>query len=992
MKKILFILLVSQAFVISIFNTLFAHELPIYNISVNIDVDKKILHGISIIENLKETDLIFFVENLKIISIKSNSKEIPINIKDNFLRLNVTDKVEIQYMLEIQSLDDTDKNSIKKRGEIKNFITEKEIYLIGNWYPEIKGLKYYNLKVTLPSVYNVVSEADDILKNVINDKAEFTIQLKKPINKLNIISTKTKEYLEKYKDINIHLYSETLENRTRDSLLKQVKSSIDFYTEYFGKYPNKSLRILESTYNFDFSYPGIVVFNRRFIQNDGILEEYIFTKIANHWFGGFVYVDDTEGDWSKGLSLFLYRKYYKKGEISFKDVLFDYSNYVNPENEISLKEYKSDDTRKIIGYGKGAMVFNMLENILGRDQFLEGLRTLATQYAYKNASWTDLRATFEKVSNKDLNSFFDSWINKRCIPTIEIQNARYAILNGLPSITFDLNQKEQEFIFNIDLSIITKSNKISKTLEIRKGSQRFVIPVDDEPLELVFDEGYNVLRRLYNDEYPVVLAGFLGDSKKLVATSEDSRYVDFIKSLNIRDFKEKDEIDITDEDIRAHSMIIFRNGDNLLLKRLFGDISDFEADNSTFVMSVRKNPLNPLKFIVIFSGDPKNVDKRFFEDIDLFRNYSKLRFRDGIELESSLNTQPGIRIKIYEPIMILQPKKISKIEDIIDSLVDKPIIYIGERHTNFEDHKTQLKIIMELHKRGRKIAIGMEMFQKPFQRYIDDYISGSISERDFLKMTQYYKRWQYDYIHYRDIIEFARSNKLKVIALNLWSEIVNKVATKGIDSLTFEERLEIPIDMDMTDELYIDRLKEIFKQHKTREGRDFNNFYQAQIIWDETMAHNIDEFLKKNPDYQIVVLAGVGHLMYNSGIPKRAFRLNKKEYVTIIPNIDDTSEGVADFIFLSNEIQPPETYKLGVAVKNQGRYVKVEKIAPRSIAEGAGILEGDIIISIDDWQIDDIDDIKIAMLGKNRGDSIKIKVLRRGFLVGYKELELVGTI
>jgi len=258
MKKILFILLVSQAFVISIFNTLFAHELPIYNISVNIDVDKKILHGISIIENLKETDLIFFVENLKIISIKSNSKEIPINIKDNFLRLNVTDKVEIQYMLEIQSLDDTDKNSIKKRGEIKNFITEKEIYLTGNWYPEIKGLKYYNLKVTLPSVYNVVSEADDILKNVINDKAEFTIQLKKPINKLNIISTKTKEYLEKYKDINIHLYSETLENRTRDSLLKQVKSSIDFYTEYFGKYPNKSLRILESTYNFDFSYPGLL--------------------------------------------------------------------------------------------------------------------------------------------------------------------------------------------------------------------------------------------------------------------------------------------------------------------------------------------------------------------------------------------------------------------------------------------------------------------------------------------------------------------------------------------------------------------------------------------------------------------------------------------------------------------------------------------------------------------------------------------------------------
>jgi uncharacterized iron-regulated protein len=47
---------------------------------------------------------------------------------------------------------------------------------------------------------------------------------------------------------------------------------------------------------------------------------------------------------------------------------------------------------------------------------------------------------------------------------------------------------------------------------------------------------------------------------------------------------------------------------------------------------------------------------------------------------------------------------------------------------------------------------------------------------------------------------------------------------------------------------------------------------QAQVLWDETMAEKIAQFVKANPDYQVVVLAGKGHIIYGYGIPSRVER------------------------------------------------------------------------------------------------------------------------
>lgn len=323
---------------------------------------------------------------------------------------------------------------------------------------------------------------------------------------------------------------------------------------------------------------------------------------------------------------------------------------------------------------------------------------------------------------------------------------------------------------------------------------------------------------------------------------------------------------------------------------------------------------------------------------------------------------------------------------IIDALSSKKIVYVGEIHTNFAHHQVQLAVIRELYKKNKKIAIGMEMFQRPFQGILDDYISGRIDESTMLKKTQYFRRWGFDYNLYKSILDFAKLKGIPVIALNISKEITEKVSKDGIESLSGEEKQQIPKDIDYRDETYKDRLKKIFEAHQSSKERKFDNFYQAQLLWDETMSMSVDEFVRKNQDYQMIVLAGTGHLQYGSGIPKRTFRRNGYDYAVILSDADVEPQ-IADYILFPKHMDVPFSAKLKVSLKESDGKVVIDGFHEDSLAEKAGLKEGDAIITLDGIQVESADDIRIHLLYKKKGERVNVKVLRR-FLFWSSEIEV----
>ena len=347
----------------------------------------------------------------------------------------------------------------------------------------------------------------------------------------------------------------------------------------------------------------------------------------------------------------------------------------------------------------------------------------------------------------------------------------------------------------------------------------------------------------------------------------------------------------------------------------------------------------------------------------------------------------GIEIELRKAPKVIEPKKLLSLTDVIEAVSDKKIIYIGEYHDKFSHHYLQKRFIEALYEKNKKIAIGMEMFQRPFQSVLDNYINGRIEEREFLKQTEYFKRWGFDYNLYKPILDLAREKTIPVIALNIRREITEKVSRFGIESLTDEEKKEIPEEIDFSDYRYRERLREVFKEHRRPEG-NFEYFYQSQLLWDETMANSIAEFLKNAPDYQMVVLAGGGHIAYGSGIPKRAFRRNKAPYAVVLIDAE-LDRDIADFIIYPEPLEGIIAPKLMVSLKEENGKLIIVDLPEDSISKKAGLKKGDIILKIDNSPITTIEDLRIHLFYKKPGDSVKVTVLRRYFLFGEKEKEFV---
>ncbi len=335
------------------------------------------------------------------------------------------------------------------------------------------------------------------------------------------------------------------------------------------------------------------------------------------------------------------------------------------------------------------------------------------------------------------------------------------------------------------------------------------------------------------------------------------------------------------------------------------------------------------------------------------------------------------------------------LDQVIPKLAEKQVVYIGESHSRYEHHLNQLEIIKRLHRIHPDLVIGMEFFQQPFQPVLDDYIAGELTEYEFLEKSEYFERWGYDYRLYRPILEYAREQRIPVIALNVSKELVEKVRRDGLGilsdarSLTEEEFRQAPAEVDRSDLKYQERLQRIYRMHPNKDQQTFARFQDVQLLWDEGMAKKMADFLRENEDRHMVVLAGSGHLIYGSGIPNRVKRRLKVDSAIVLQDSNQPLDLEAgDFLLLPEPLELPPAGRMGIYMGESGDHgVIVEKLAQGSAAKEAGIEKGDELLTIDGQPVKTAADVKLAMLDREPGDTVVVTVWRPKWVITHEDLE-----
>jgi uncharacterized iron-regulated protein len=221
-------------------------------------------------------------------------------------------------------------------------------------------------------------------------------------------------------------------------------------------------------------------------------------------------------------------------------------------------------------------------------------------------------------------------------------------------------------------------------------------------------------------------------------------------------------------------------------------------------------------------------------------------------------------------------------DELIDQLETKDLVFIGETHDNAEHHLIQVQILQALiYRHDCPLTIGMEFFQPSQQQVLDQYMEGALTEEMFLKNVGWREGWGFDYHFYRPLIVMAKERGSKILAINAPRDITRKVARSGLSSLEPKERNELARDIDLKNESHRAYLWEVYKKHPHLNLKSFDLFYQAQCVWEDTMAENIGKFLTKDKR-KMVVFTGNGHIIKKFGIPDRTLKHAQVDLATVV--------------------------------------------------------------------------------------------------------------
>ncbi|MBI5558697.1 MAG: ChaN family lipoprotein [Deltaproteobacteria bacterium] len=964
-----------------------AGEFPRVDLSVSFDLAGHALTGVTrfTLAPGEETSLRTGGLEIREVLVDGRPRQLPIGEEGllTFAAAGAEQSVNIAFAGEIAA-----------EAASSSMVDRQGIVLLDRWYPQPVKPALISLTAEIPPDFYAVSEADDIIYQQGENSKKVSFSFSQPLMFRHFIAGPyqvQEEKLESGVILTTYFFPEDQEFARMYG--EKTKAYLTRYEKLIGPYPYKRYSVVENRLPTGFAMPTFTLLGQSVVRLPFITETSLGHEVLHSWFGNGVGVDYDLGNWCEGLTTYLADQAYaadKNEDTDFrKGQLVKYQSHVAADNTMKVADFKdagdhgiASQATRAVGYNKVSMIFHMLRKKIGDESFYAGLRNFYEQKKFQTASWADLQQSFGAAAGVDLAEFFDQWLLRPDVPVLTVEKLKLVIKEGSPQLTFDLVQRNNPpYPLTVSVQVQSGKEKVEQQFEAAGNSTPVSFTLADMPETMEIDPHYDLMRKLVADEVPPVWSRFQGGAEKLavLAAGGEDIYAPFTPLLEEMGCRIVSEEELDEHDLGVKNLL-FLGLDSKAAKGLFAR-PPFPATG--FTLEARENPLAPGLVAVLVQGAAKEQVEAVVHKLGHYGKYGYLHFEDGRNAEKKIpDSDYGIGYLLDQPPRGAAVQKSLEFAAIMDSIAESRVVYVGETHVSQADHLLQYRVLRALHQRYPEVAIGMEMFNLGSQAALDAYVKGDIDERQLLKEAEYFKNWGYDYRFYRDILQYARQNKLPVVALNLDKDIVSDTFKEGgIAGLSPEIKATLPEERDLSMPGYRQRLVQVFQSHSgphfNANDKKISSFVQSQVLWDETMSQTIADYLESHAATKMIIIAGSGHVVKENAIPPRvARRIPVKQQVVVNVREGDLPPDEADYVFFSDPVNMPPSPLLGVMLVDKGEGPVIGGFAEQSGAKMAKMKEDDVILAIDGEEVRTVDDVKICLLYKEHGQKITIRARR----------------
>ncbi|WP_212906103.1 M1 family aminopeptidase [Capnocytophaga stomatis] len=220
-------------------------------------------------------------------------------------------------------------------------------------------------------------------------------------------------------------------------------------------------------------------------------EAVIAHEMGHHWFGNLVTTESwanlTINESFANYSEYLWYEYKYGKDVADHHLAKSVNQYHHRPNDfvkdlVRFGYNDKEDMFDLVSYNKGGGILHMLRDYLGDDAFFQGITDFLKTYEFGTGEAHQLRLSFEKISGKDLNWFFNQWFFGNGNPVVNVENTYDATAKQI-RLKIIQNQEEAgffEFPLEVDVYQNGKYERHQVWVKARKENE-FVFSAEKSP-------------------------------------------------------------------------------------------------------------------------------------------------------------------------------------------------------------------------------------------------------------------------------------------------------------------------------------------------------------------------------------------------------------------------------------------------------------------------------------------------------------------------------
>lgn len=235
--------------------------------------------------------------------------------------------------------------------------------------------------------------------------------------------------------------------------------------------------------------------NARQLTDGNRYEDFVSHELFHQWFGDLVTAESwgnltvNESMANFGEVIWYECKYGsdEADRLNYKDMQEYFQSRGEKNNLVRFYYRDKEEMFDKVTYEKGGRILYMLRNIVGEEAFYKSLNHYLTTHKFKNTEAHQLRLSFEEITGKDLNWFFNQWYFNSGHPKLSI-NYNYNAENKKVSVIVQQKQEgDKLFKMPVAIDIYTGTNKTRHNVWVENKTDTFSFTSFSKPDLINFD-------------------------------------------------------------------------------------------------------------------------------------------------------------------------------------------------------------------------------------------------------------------------------------------------------------------------------------------------------------------------------------------------------------------------------------------------------------------------------------------------------------------------